>query len=109
MTKESYVDFYGNDSAGSPGIVMACLGSDSISETFDDSSHCEVGDDGLYGANPISSRLTENLKSEDVSGERSEVKLTRYCYEESLMQVEHLIWDYIKETGNHVIYRVTPI
>lgn len=109
MTEESYIDFYGNDSAGRPGIVMACIGSDSIGETFNVTSRCEVGDDGLCSANLISSRLTENLKSEDILGERSEVKLTRYCYEKSLMQVEHLIWDYIKETGNHVIYRVTPI
>ena len=34
---------------------------------------------------------------------------TRYMNVEGMLPFENMIADYIKETGNHVIYRVTPI
>lgn len=34
---------------------------------------------------------------------------TRYCNVEGMLPFENMIADYVKETGNHVLYRVTPI
>lgn len=34
---------------------------------------------------------------------------TRYMNTEGMLQFENMVADYIKETGNHVLYRVTPI
>ena len=34
---------------------------------------------------------------------------TRYMNVEGMLPFENMVADYIKETGNHVMYRVTPI
>ena len=34
---------------------------------------------------------------------------TRYLNTQGMLPFENLVADYIKETGNHVLYRVTPI
>ena len=34
---------------------------------------------------------------------------TRYLNVEGMLPFENLVADYVKETGNHVLYRVTPV
>ena len=34
---------------------------------------------------------------------------TRYMNTEGMLPFENMVADYIKETGNHVMYRVTPV
>lgn len=34
---------------------------------------------------------------------------TRYMNTEGMIPFEHMVGDYVRETGNHVLYRVTPI
>ena len=34
---------------------------------------------------------------------------TRYCNVDGMLPFENMVADYVKETGNHVLYRVTPI
>ena len=34
---------------------------------------------------------------------------TRYCNVEGMLPFENMIADYVKETRNHVLYRVTPV
>ena len=34
---------------------------------------------------------------------------TRYCNVQGMLPFENMVADYVKETGNHVLYRVTPI
>ena len=41
--------------------------------------------------------------------ERNLITGTRYMNTEGMLPFENMVADYIKETGNHVLYRVTPI
>ncbi len=41
--------------------------------------------------------------------ERNLITGTRYMNTEGMLPFENLVADYIKETGNHVLYRVTPV
>ena len=34
---------------------------------------------------------------------------TRFMNVEGMLPFENMVADYIKETGNHVLYRVTPV
>lgn len=43
------------------------------------------------------------------ANERNLITGTRYMNTEGMLPFENLVADYIKETGNHVLYRVTPV
>ncbi len=43
------------------------------------------------------------------ANEKNLITGTRYFNAEGMLPFENLIADYIKETGNHVLYRVTPV
>ena len=43
------------------------------------------------------------------ANERNLITGTRYMNVEGMLPFENMVADYIKETGNHVLYRVTPI
>ncbi len=43
------------------------------------------------------------------ANERNLITGTRYFKVEGMLPFENMVADYIKETGNHVLYRVTPI
>ena len=43
------------------------------------------------------------------ANEKNLITGTRYCNVEGMLPFENMIADYIKETNNHVLYRVTPI
>ena len=43
------------------------------------------------------------------ANERNLITGTRYLNVEGMLPFENLIADYVKETGNHVLYRVTPV
>lgn len=43
------------------------------------------------------------------ANERNLITGTRYINVEGMLPFENMVADYIKETGNHVLYRVTPI
>ena len=43
------------------------------------------------------------------ANERNLITGTRYMNTEGMLPFENMVADYIKETGNHVLYRVTPI
>ena len=43
------------------------------------------------------------------ANERNLITGTRYMNTEGMLPFENLVADYIRETGNHVLYRVTPI
>ena len=48
------------------------------------------------------------LAGEDAN-ERNLITGTRYMNVEGMLPFENMVADYIKETGNHVLYRVTPV
>lgn len=43
------------------------------------------------------------------ANERNLITGTRYMNVEGMLPFENMVADYIKETGNHVLYRVTPV
>lgn len=43
------------------------------------------------------------------ANERNLITGTRYLNTEGMLPFENLVADYIRETGNHVLYRVTPV
>lgn len=43
------------------------------------------------------------------ANERNLITGTRYMNVDGMLPFENMVADYIKETGNHVLYRVTPV
>ena len=117
MTDKSY-EFYSElDALGRCGYAMACVGVD-IMPTEERGSIGQVKPsgwqtvkydfvDGKYLYNRchlIGFQLTgEN------ANERNLITGTRYLNIEGMLPFENMIADYVKETENHVIYRVTPV
>ena len=117
MVTQSY-EFYSElDALGRCGYVMACVGKDLMpTEDRESISHVKpsgwvqaeydfVDGKNLYNrCHLIGFQLTgEN------ANERNLITGTRYMNVEGMLPFENMIADYIKETGNHVLYRVTPI
>ena len=117
LVDESYEYYSPLDSLGRCGYTMACIGRD-IMPTEDRESISSVKPTGwvqnkydfvdgksLYNrCHLIGFQLTgEN------ANERNLVTGTRYCNVEGMLPFENMVADYVKETGNHVLYRVTPV
>ena len=111
-------EFYSElDSLGRCGYTMACIGEDlmptqpreSISQVkptgWKQKKYDFVDGESLYNrCHLIGFQLTgEN------ANERNLITGTRYMNTEGMLPFENMVADYIKETGNHVLYRVTPI
>ena len=117
LTAVSY-EFYSElDDLGRCGHTMACIGKD-LMPTDDRESISQVKPTGwkqkqydfvdgksLYNrCHLIGFQLTgEN------ANERNLITGTRYMNVDGMLPFENMVADYIKETGNHVLYRVTPI
>ena len=117
-TTASFERYSNLDSLGRCGVAFANVGQD-IMPTEDRGDISSVtptgwknknyGDliDGSYLYNRchlIGFQLTgEN------ANEKNLITGTRYLNIEGMMPFENMIADYVKETGNHVLYRVTPI
>ena len=117
ITTASY-EFYSDlDGLGRCGMVMACCGRDmmptgergSISSVYPSGWKQAKYDfvDGSYLYNRCH-LIGWQLTGEDAN-ERNLITGTRYINIEGMLPFENMIADYIKETGNHVMYRVTPI
>lgn len=117
LTTKSY-EYYSNlDSLGRCGVVYACIGRDimptegrgSIGMIKPTGWHTVKYDcvDGKYLYNRchlIGFQLTgENANEENL------ITGTHYMNVDGMLPFENMVADYVKETGNHVMYRVTPI
>ena len=117
LVTKSYEKYAPLDALGRCGVAMACVGQD-IMPTEDRGSIGQVKPsgwqtvkydivDGKYLYNRchlIGYQLTgENANKENL------ITGTRYLNIEGMLPFEDMIADYVKETGNHVIYRVTPV
>ena len=117
LVDESYEYYSPLDTLGRCGYAMACVGQD-LMPTEDRESISSVKPSGwvqnryefvdgesLYNrCHLIGFQLTgEN------ANERNLITGTRYCNVDGMLPFENLIADYVKETGNHVLYRVTPV
>lgn len=116
-TVESYEYFSELDIYGRCGVVMANIGRDLMpTQERGSISHVKPSGwksvkydnvDGKYLYNRchlIGFQLTgEN------ANEKNLITGTRYMNVEGMLPFEDMVADYVKETGNHVLYRVTPI
>ena len=116
-TTESYEEYAPLDALNRCGVAMACIGKDimpteergSIGQVKPSGWHTVKYDsvDGKYLYNRchlIGYQLTgENANEENL------ITGTRYLNVEGMLPFENMVADYVKETGNHVLYRVTPI
>ena len=117
MVAQSYEYYSDLDEDGKCGVVEASVGQD-IMPTEERGSIGQVKPtgwqtvkydnvDGKYLYNRchlIGFQLTgEN------ANEKNLITGTRYMNVDGMLPFENMVADYVKETGNHVVYRVTPI
>ena len=117
MTTQSYETYADLDYLGRCGVTMACIGKD-LMPTEDRESISDVKPsgwvnvkydfvDGKYLYNRchlIGFQLTgENANKENL------ITGTRFMNVDGMLPFENMVADYIKDTGNHVLYRVTTI
>lgn len=117
LKTKSYEYYSPRDRLGRCGVVHACIGRDimpteergSIGMVKPTGWHTVKYDcvDGKYLYNRchlIGFQLTgENANEENL------ITGTRYMNVTGMLPFENMVADYVKETGNHVMYRVTPL
>lgn len=116
---ESFEDYSELDSLGRCGVAYACLSIDtmpSANEERESISSVEPSGwinkkydivDGGYLYNRC--HLIGYQLSNENANEKNLITGTRYMNTEGMLPFENEVADYIKETNNHVLYRVTPI
>ena len=117
LTEESYEYYSPLDALGRCGYTIACVGRD-IMPTEDRESISNVKPTGWVQAqyDCVEAKNLYNrchLIGFQLTGENANecnlITGTRFCNTEGMLPFENMVADYVKETGNHVLYRVTPI
>ncbi|MBO7304675.1 MAG: DNA/RNA non-specific endonuclease [Clostridia bacterium] len=107
-TTVSYEYYGARDALGRCTIAVACVGRD-IMPTSDRGSISVVRPTGWHDS-AIYERahlIAHCLTGEDANWEN--LISGTYDLNGEMVRYENMVADYIKETGNHVLYRVTPI
>lgn len=117
MTAESYEYYSQLDELGRCGVVMACVGIDIMPTE-------ERGEIGMIKPTGWHTVKYDNVDGKylynrchligyQLTGENANIQNlitgTRYLNIDGMLPFENLVADYVKETQNHVLYRVTPI
>ena len=117
ITNESYEYYAELDPLGRCGVTEACIGVD-IMPTEPRGSISSVKPTGWHSVkyDHVDGKSLYNrchLIGFQLAGEnankRNLITGTRYLNIEGMLPFEDLVADYVKETENHVMYRVTPI
>ncbi len=117
LTTKGYEYYSPLDSLGRCGVTIASVGKDTMPTAprgdissvkpsgWQSVSYNNVDGGSLYNrCHLIGFQLTgENANNKNL------ITGTRYMNVEGMLPFENMVADYIKETGNHVAYRVTPI
>lgn len=117
LSSTSFETFSELDEEGRCGEAVACIGPDLLPDTprgsigsVQPTGWHTVKYEGIDG-NYLYNRC--HLIAYELSGENANeenlITGTRYMNVEGMLPYENQVADYIKETGNHVLYRVTPI
>lgn len=118
LTTVSFEAYSELDELGRCGAAWASIGTDlmpteergSIGEVKPTGWHT-VKYEGLVDGNYLYNRchlIGYQLTAENAN-EKNLITGTRYLNVEGMLPFENMVADYIKETDNHVLYRVTPI
>lgn len=118
LTTESYESYGELDSLGRCGVCVASIGRDlmpteereGIGSVKPTGWHT-VKYNGLVDGNYLYNRchLIGYQLSGENANERNLITGTRYLNVDGMLPFENMVADYVKETGNHVLYRVTPV
>lgn len=116
LTTRAYENYSPLDSLGRCGVAEACIGKEimpteergSIGQVKPSGWHTVKYDnvDGKYLYNRC--HLIGFQLAGENANERNLITGTRYMNTEGMLPFENAVADYVKETGNHVMYRVTP-
>lgn len=117
ICKSSYESYSELDSLGRCGVAEACIGID-LMPTEERGAIGQVKPsgwktikydfvDGKYLYNRC--HLIGYQLSGENADERNLITGTRYMNVQGMLPFENMVADYVKETGNHVMYRVTPV
>jgi len=117
ITTESFESYSELDEFGRCGTAFACIGTDlmpteergEIGQIKPSGWHTIKYDcvDGKYLYNRCH-LIAYQLAGENAN-EKNLITGTRYMNVEGMLPFENEVADYVKETGNHVMYRVTPV
>ncbi len=117
IVADSY-EFYSElDTLGRCGVTIACIGKE-LMPTEDRGNIGQVKPTGWHTVkyDCVDGKYLYNrchLIGYQLTGENANVNNlvtgTRYMNVTGMLPFENMVADYIKETGNHVMYRVTPI
>ena len=119
ITKESYLQFGELDYLGRCTIANTCLGPDTLPS--DGEERGDIGSVKPSGWNMkkydcVNTKYVVNrahLAAWSLSNmnaeERNLITGTRYLNVDGMLPFESMVLDFIRETGYHVMYRVTPI
>ena len=117
IVSDSY-EFYSElDTLGRCGVTIACIGKE-LMPTEDRGNIGQVKPTGWHTVkyDCVDGKYLYNrchLIGYQLTGENANVNNlvtgTRYMNVTGMLPFENMVADYIKETGNHVMYRVTPI
>ncbi len=117
MATEGYEIYAPLDLLGRCSVALACVGE----ETMPTEERGNIGSvkpsgwqtvkydivDGKYLYNRC--HLIGYQLTGENANEQNLITGTRYLNMEGMLPFENMVADYVKETGNHVMYRVTPI
>lgn len=118
LSDESFTAYSELDSFGRAGTVYASISKDTIENEvisasdsavtpsgWQDTSYDSLNGNSLYTrCNLVSASLTG-----DAENSSNMITGTNYLNEKGIQPFEEQIKQYVNETGNHVLYRVTPI
>lgn len=117
LTTISYENYSELDSLGRCGVAEACIGEDLMpDEDREDISEVEPTGwenreydivDGGYVYNRC--HLIGFQLSGENANEENLITGTRYMNTEGMLPFENMVAEYVQETDNHVMYRVTPV
>lgn len=117
LTTTSFERYSSLDSLGRCGVAYACVGQD-IMPTEDRGSIGQVKPTGWHTVkyDCVDGKYLYNrchLLGYQLTGENANeenlITGTRYLNIEGMFPFENMVADYVQETDNHVLYRVTPI
>lgn len=117
LTTESYEEYSELDPLGRCGTAEACIGEDLMPDgEREDISEVEPTGwenreydivDGGYVYNRC--HLIGFQLSGENANEENLITGTRYMNTEGMLPFENMVAEYVQETDNHVMYRVTPV
>ena len=116
----SFTDYSEIDSLGRAGVVFANIGQDTVSEVGPRQNMTGIKPsgwnynryDGVVNSQPAYVFNRCHLLAHSLGGVEEEKNLvtgTRYMNVSGMEPFENLVTQYIYRTGNHVLYRVTPV